>query len=597
MTRRTAWGAGLCTLLVCTAAIAEVTARLDSTSVRVGAPFLLFIDARGGEVGEPQLPQVDGLTFDPTPRRRSDSFSFSTGSGRTTIKQRGYVGRAERAGTFQIPPIAVEIDGAMQTSSALTLTASGASDVPAPPPRQPGPPPPPGQMKEPTFDDLVFLQSKVNKDSVYAGEQLTLDLELWVLDMMGTAVEELPVEGNPWPSTQGFYAVPQQPQRVGEGPRPKDGLNYNVISFRQTLFPTTSGDLEIGPWRWNGMGRARTSIGYQRRDFALTTPALHIHVKPLPPQPAGFSGAVGLFDVDASLSSTNLVQGVPVQFTVRVRGEGNPDAIGDPELPKAQGLSISEPDRKVTPSSDPSSTVVEKNFVYSLTASQAGVITLPAFNYIYFDPEVGDYVQKTFGPYTLNVSAAADEQLHVIEAAPLPRAADNEVTVLGKDIQPNADTLGVLRPVDSGTARRAVTWSMPPIAYLAFALYARRRQRFEQDAGFVRAHRARSQGRKRIEAARDAEEPADALFRATTGFVADLLNVPEGGITSGDVERLLRERGIESETAALFRRVLRECERARYAAADLSAAEVEALIEAAQDAAAALEAQRKGARR
>ena len=70
-------------------------------------------------------------------------------------------------------------------------------------------------------------------------------------------------------------------------------------------------------------------------------------------------------------------------------------------------------------------------------------------------------------------------------------------------------------------------------------------------------------------------------FFALVGFVADTLSVPEAGMTSVDARRAIAERGMPNALAESVEKILRACERARYAGAALPEAELCALIDAA----------------
>src|SRR5690606_15362474 len=66
-----------------------------------------------------------------------------------------------------------------------------------------------------------------------------------------------------------------------------------------------------------------------------------IFVQALPsPQPAGFLGVTGQFQVKAEVKDRNLLQGQPFQVEVRFDGDGNSKAIKAPELNLPKDLRV-----------------------------------------------------------------------------------------------------------------------------------------------------------------------------------------------------------------------------------------------------------------
>ena len=67
-----------------------------------------------------------------------------------------------------------------------------------------------------------------------------------------------------------------------------------------------------------------------------------ITVNPLNNKPNSFTGAVGLFDISSSLSSSEVESGTPVTFYIKLKGEGNLDNIGRPRIDFPKNLDVFE---------------------------------------------------------------------------------------------------------------------------------------------------------------------------------------------------------------------------------------------------------------
>jgi hypothetical protein len=207
-----------------------------------------------------------------------------------------------------------------------------------------------------------------------------------------------------------------------------------------------------------------------------------------------------------------------------------------------------------------------------------GPAVLPAFSFAYFDTDQGQYVTRELGPFEIEVIPAGDQQRVLVDASAQSAAA---VEVLGSDIRPLVTEPGSLRPDRGMTPAQAAAVVVPPVLCGAFMVFLSRRRRYAGDAGLARARRARAHALRKLRHVTGADDPSSALHEALGGYLADKLGVLPGAVTSHEAGALLRERGMDDGTIEGAERILRACERARYAAAPLSADEIRALVDAA----------------
>jgi len=572
-------------IAVSATAAAGVTASVSATTVEVGVPFDLTLNIEGKDIGDPELPQTDDFTID-GPFGRSTGTQISIVNGKTSMVRSArltYRVTALKTGRRTIPAISVKVGDDTAWSEPILVDVVGQSRQTVgftgqngPPsgtqPARPDDPPSPTGRQPLTWDIAAFAEAEASAAEVYQGQQIQLVLRLWMVDDANVGVDMDTVD------TQGFYAVPETPTRIRVEPKSRYGWNYEVSTYLQLLYPATTGELTIGSWR--GTAGRKAFFGGIDPQTRLTTDPITITVKPLPPAPPGFSGAVGTFELAATLSEKEVVQGMPVEVRLRVFGSGNPDAIAAPSLDSIEGAYVTSPEASVEQNVEREAYL--KTFVYTVTPLEAGDLTIPPLEFLYFDPDDGQYKTVATDPFAVHVLASpeSDSRLYTADEG-RPAAAGNGVQVLGEDILPAIRAPRSLSPRDGHPAGTGVAVVAPPFAFVAYALYLRRRNRFDTDIAFARSHRARTAFRKRIEAAQLDEEPWDGLYRALVGYIADKLNIPEAGLTSADVVERLKDRGIDDALAADVAKILRACERARYASAGLTGDEVRALTEAA----------------
>ncbi|MCH7959829.1 MAG: BatD family protein [Candidatus Hydrogenedentes bacterium] len=555
---------------------AEVRAWAESPEILSGKPFWFYIEATGGDVILPDRIEVDGLSIDTVNIMRSSSFSFGAGASRVTRKN-GYHCTALRAGTIVVPPIQVLVDNVAIDTEPIVLTVR---DMPDPSANRVadatrGTP-------ELTKDDLLFIRMETDKREVYQGEAILLTQQLWRIDYPN--IHSGPYRGSlivP-PSNEGFYATYLEPIAFkGE----RGAWKYDVSEERKVLYATAIGSLRVGQWHWEGVALInRTNvISREKLRYKLNAGPLDIKVKPLPKRPPGFSGAVGVYSLEASISTDSATQGIPMQLTVTVIGEGNPDAVGSPVLPELDWARIDEPERDTQTYLAPGTNLptVEKRFVFTIVPLLDGDLIIPEVTYIYFDPEQESYVHKKVGPFHLIVAPSTEQQRHLIVADDI-ELEQRGVEILAEDIHPIITHVNPLQPHRPSPLAVPAAVAFPLVGYASVVLVMARRRRFEHDTGFARAYRARARALSGIGEVARSSVPGEALYRALIGFVSDSFDLAHGGLTSQEVDRILSERGVDDTARVQLVKILRACERVKYASQHISKDELNALIQGAE---------------
>jgi hypothetical protein len=191
-------------------------------------------------------------------------------------------------------------------------------------------------------------------------------------------------------------------------------------------------------------------------------------------QPASFTGAIGKFNLKASLSSTHAQVSEPVTLRLVVDGDGDLDRVD------LTGVTTSS-DWKAYP---PKSTMVaaakgqraRKVFEQVLVPLHGGDLAVPPVSFAAFDPDSADYVTRDTQPFVVSVegaAAAADPSsrsaVAPVGAAPAP----------AESATPESGPLVIPRVVGP---RKLALWLSPlaPLIGLAALASYRRRKRDER---------------------------------------------------------------------------------------------------------------------
>lgn len=232
---------------------------------------------------------------------------------------------------------------------------------------------------------------------------------------------------------------------------PAPGATRAVIEFKTRAMALAPGPTPVKPARQ--VMRLQTGVvdmeEYQRAITETRTiesaPGL-FRIRPLPPAPEGFTGAVGQFEVTSAVEAEEIRVGESLTWRVTLSGTGNWPAIS--ALPARQVSRdfqvIGEPEQV----EDANSSLFERTLseAVTLVPQRAGRYVLGAFEVVAFDPQAGRYVRLLAPPLTLDVLPGPNGDLAPPEtpagttpdeAAPLPPMLQGK----GSGLAPPADTL------------------------------------------------------------------------------------------------------------------------------------------------------------
>jgi hypothetical protein len=167
----------------------------------------------------------------------------------------------------------------------------------------------------------------------------------------------------------------------------------------------------------------------QEKELKLRSDGPTLEIKALPTQgrPAGFSGAVGRFDIAAELSARSANAGDPLTLQLSIAGSGNFDRVTTTGLPSSPEWKTYKPSTQSL-----SAGASGKTFTQAIVALQPGAQTVPPVAFSYFDPEKREYVTKETAPIKVAIApstapVAATPMLGKPTPGPDEFAADDAV--------------------------------------------------------------------------------------------------------------------------------------------------------------------------
>jgi hypothetical protein len=236
---------------------------------------------------------------------------------------------------------------------------------------------------------------------------------------------------------------------------PRKGLAYHT----RAIAPTAGRIALNQPSQLVNLSVGVSGFGFfqqrQYQQFSVTGNATAIDVRPLPPAPAGFTGAVGNFKIASKVVPTRVSAGEPITWTVELSGTGNwPEIRGLPSREVSSDFQTVQPKPKRT---QPQGKLFEGTLAEDivLLPTQAGSYDLPPLDFTYFDPQSGEYrVIRAPGASVVVEPAAAA----AAPAQPAPGAAAPAITVPSLESEakaPEAPSGGLGDPVAASASAPA----------------------------------------------------------------------------------------------------------------------------------------------
>ena len=143
----------------------------------------------------------------------------------------------------------------------------------------------------------------------------------------------------------------------------------------------------------------------QYQQFSVTSAAPAIDVRPLPPAPDGFKGAVGQFKLISKVVPVRASIGDPVTWTLELGGTGNwPEIFSLPARQLSKDFQVIQPRAKRIPSPGRLfDAKLTEDIV--LVPTRAGTYELPAVSFVFFNPRTGAYETTMAAAATVTVTA------------------------------------------------------------------------------------------------------------------------------------------------------------------------------------------------
>lgn len=556
-----------------------ITAVADPNPVGAEERVTLTIRVQGAspsEIVTPEPPLTRGLALQqPTPSTQRD-VSFADGElTRSVTYQWTY--EPVRTGTARFFPVTLTVRGTAYETDAIDVEVVPQSQRGARAPSggaRPGSPPqrvqPPASGAPLAAGQDLFIRAQPETRRVYQNEQLIIAYRLYFRSGIQLRHSRL---ANAWDAT-GFW---REELEVESRPVPRaetlNGQTYQTIVLKRVaLFPTRTGSLRVDPLEIETEARATRRYGRDPiyapqgsfEKMGLASDALTIEAEPLPPgAPDGFDGAVGEFQLRATVDSSRVAVGRPVRMRIRIRGTGNIATLQPPAIEPPDAVEVYDPQENTAIDRDGDRVTGTKTFTYVLVPQSDGVYRLPPATFSYFDPAERRY--RTLRAALPDLRVTGDRT---------PAAVSTTGDGLPVD---DVASLMTAPPTWTRTEARALYRSPWPYAALLAPLFAlggvAATRRLTAAPSDDTPSEATTQSAAHLDRARHhlrAQQPEacyDAVERAVLHFIGQRLGVAAAGLTRPHLNDLLARRDVPERAREALFELLDVCDQARYSPA------------------------------
>tara|TARA_R110000868_G_scaffold410193_2_gene697561 strand:+ start:879 stop:2651 length:1773 start_codon:yes stop_codon:yes gene_type:complete len=483
---------------------------------------------------------------------------------RSFTKTYSYFLAPKKQGNFTIDQATITIDGETYKTIPVKIEVTSAVEIPKDP-------------NDPNYiaSENIHLIAEISKTNPYLNEAITVVYKLYVSP--NTGVDNWQEIDSPRYNDFWSQNIDMQGQKVQTGTY--NGEDYRFLVLRKTvLYPQKSGKLDIEPLSLD----ITVQVPTNRRDIfgrplmaqahrTVSAGNKTIDVKPLPElgKPADFSGAVGDFSFNVSMSKTELKASESFQAKVEVKGKGNLKLIKLPKIALPSSLEVYEPEHNENVQTNLDGMQGTISDTYTIVPQFKGKYPTPSISFSYFDLNTKTYKRLSSHEVVIDVLDG-----------PLNNSNENAVSSSGlkQQVVLSKDQFAFIKTKTNFTAikpsyffQTKLFWSALLLPFLAIPLaIVVRRKKTERDADIDgnRIRNANKLAKKYLSSAKKTLGKKEAFYialeKALHNYLKAKLHIETSDFSKEIIKNLLGERGVDAQTIVDFISILENCELARY---------------------------------
>ena len=492
----------------------------------------------------------------------SQSVSQSWINGKVSFsKSYTYILKPKRKGELIIAPASIDLNGSTLNSKMIKIIVLDPIDVPENP-------------NDPDYiaNQNIHLVAEISKSRPYVGEGIYVEYRLYVsenVSVYDTSVTEAPQYNGFWNQEikiNGF------PVKMGK----YNGEKYRYIVLQKALLiPTKTGRLTLDPMKMDiviGVPTGRADFFGNvitkniRKEFSSPKKVISPKNLPLEGKPENFTGAVGQFNFNVSLSKEILKANESSQIKVAVSGKGNLKLFELPTVETPVELEKYQPERKESVRIATDGLRGSVSDIYTVVPQYKGKYKIPSVGFSYFNPKTNKY--QTINTDDLYVDVTEGKELITNNSNSVNKKS---VVTTGKNfryIQTQSDF------VTNETSDFYKSYMFYLLLLLPFLIIpigiiiAKNNEKRNSDVVGLKLRKAERLAKKYLSEAQKQlgkkEAFYEALERALHNYLKAKLSIEIADISKEKITQILQQKNVEETVINKFIDVLKASDFARY---------------------------------
>jgi len=483
-----------------------------------------------------------------------------------------YILYASKEGKFNIEPAEATVNGKTYKSNSLSIEVAKGNNSNIQQNNQNQT----SNSSDVSGDD-VFVRVFLNKTDVIQGEQIIATIAIY------TKLSIVGFEEMKFPAYKGFWSDDlENPTQINLKQEKYNGSVYQVGVLKKTLLtPQHSGNITIEPLELTCLVQQRVNKthrsifddffgNYQNVRKKLVSPAITVHVKPLPNnKPADYSGAVGNFELEATLDNKNPKTNEAISYTLKLKGTGNLRLAELPKINFPSDFEQYDPKTNNNINVSANGTSGSKIINYLLIPRHPGEFTIPASNFSYYD--LSSKIFKTLSTPEFKINVDKDTASN--STAIVSEFSKEDVRFLGSDIHYIKTNKEKLNEKNKYLISEPLFYLAYPFSLALFIfLVIWRRKQIKQyaDVAAMKNKKANKVAQKRLQLANhylksnEQEKYYEEMTRAIWGYLSDKLTIPVADLSKEKANESLKQKNISDEIISELNSIIENCELARY---------------------------------
>ena len=477
---------------------------------------------------------------------QSNSTSIVTVNGQTTQQREikyTYQLRALKTGTYSIGEVSMHCGSKTYRAKGIKIkvvkgNATGTSSVG-------------GNVN--TKNQDFFIRTYASKKNVYQGEPFTITLKMYS-KRQPRGLEQLEI-GN----ANGLSKEDLNPDKTSFETKQEiiDGIRYFTVVLKHELcFALRAGEINIEPYYVSALFSKGFFQQYRLESYSNN---IKINVKPLPKgKPKDFNGLVGHYNLEHSISKTEVLPGEAIDISLKISGKGNLNAFDEPKLKLPNDFDQFDPEYKQNYKATSSGYTGSITYNLVIVPTFYGDYTIPAFSFSYFDLDTKTYKTLSTG----------DFQIHVNK----PKEGYGEIVTNKREVKVEENEIRFIHEKPSHLFKRSDLWAgsmghifllMVPFFAVWLMLFLRKRKAnlSDEDKRKYKAKKAKKSASnylnesKKLQKSGEKDKAVKALHTALKAYLKNKFNLTESQFNVKTVQQQLTNEEVKNNLKEIWHQI------------------------------------------